>query len=248
MLKILSTLFILTLVAYASPIQDKSSSTKTSLGIIVQIEGKAKLLPKESIKKHKAKVGEALYSGDKLISYKNAKIILKLSDTSNIILNESSEITMISDTSLEQNNGEIYYKIKKRTKSRGLKVKTPFSIIGIKGTEFIVNTDNDGQIALNEGLVAIESLRADFELHKKKIMDEFEAYKLKQDKAFAKYKNPNGEEVISYVKTFDLEASHVLNFGDASHCDIECESYVTDDMFDEDIELLFSEYQKMLEK
>jgi len=248
MIKVLSAFFMLALVTFAMPLDTEETPEKNALAVIVQIDGKAKLLPNESIKKHKAKLGESLQAGDKLITYKDAKVILRLLDNSNIILNESSEITVISETSLEQESGEIYYKIKKRTKSKGLKVKTPFSIIGIKGTEFIVNTANDGQIALNEGLVGIESLRADFELHKKQIMDEFNEYKRKQDKEFAKYKNPTGEEVVSYVKEFDLEASHVLNFGDKSNCDIECESYVTDDMFDEEIEEMFSDYQQMLAK
>ncbi len=237
MIKIITLFVTLTLYAFSAP-----------LATITKIEGNVKSLPCQTIKKHTAKEGEILLAGDKLITYKDTKVMVELLDKSQIILNENSQMTFVSLTSLEQSSGEIYYNIQKRTKSRGLKVTTPFSIIGIKGTEFIVNSSDISQIALNEGLIAIESINANFELHKKQMLDKFNAYKQKQDKGFEEYKNSTNDEVISYVKAFNLEASHILNFSDAQSCKKTCEKHVSEERFNKEIEALFDAYQRMLTK
>lgn len=215
---------------------------------LTKIEGRVKVLSKNSIKKHRAKSGERIKSGDKLISYKNSKAFLTLDDNSNIILNESSELTLLSENSLKQSSGEVYYKIKKRHASNGLKVETPFSIIGIKGTEFIVNSTKNRQIALNEGLLAIESLRANFELHVAKVMSEFEAYKLQQAKGYEAYLKDNLGEDITYVKSVHLESLRVLNFKDSTQCKSDCESHVSEKEFTDTTKERFKKYEQMLKE
>lgn len=222
------------------------ASEKKSVGVIVTIEGKAKVLSKSSIKKHKAKIGEALFEGDKLITYTQAKVLVELVDSSSVVLNSSSEISFVDSNNLKQEAGEIYYKIKTRKKSQGLKVKTPFSIMGIKGTEFIVDAKGDGQIALNEGLVGIESLNANFELHKKKVMEEYEKFKAEQNTAFEEYKAEIQGKVVSYVKAFDLEAGKVLDFSHAEECIEECESKVNENDMSEELKKRFEMYNEMI--
>ena len=218
-----------------------------SLGVIVKIEGKAKVLSKASIKKHQAKCGEALFQGDKLISYSNAKVVLELADSSTIILNESSELSFIDKNNLTHNAGEIYYKIKTRKSSQGLRIKTPFSIMGIKGTEFIVDAKGKGEIALNEGLVGIESLHADFELHKQKLMADYEKFKNEQNSAFEAYKAEAQGETVAYVKEFDLEAGKILHFFEAENCKEACESKVNEKDMSEDFQKRFEMYKEMIE-
>ncbi len=218
------------------------------IATLSKVEGRVKILPKDTIKKHKAKRGDILHNGDKIISYKNSKAFITLIDDSKIILNENSELTMLDDKSLKQDNGEIYYKIKKRGSSRGIKVQTSFSIIGIKGTEFIVNSGETKQIALNEGLLAIGSLRESFELHVRKIMSEFEAYKLQQAKGYEAFLKENIGEDISYVKSVHLQALRVLSFKDAKSCKKNCESHVSEDKFTDTTKKRFKTYQQMLKK
>ena len=54
------------------------------IATIVQIEGKAKILPASSIKKHTATLGEGLLEGDKLIAYADTKVMISLLDNSKI--------------------------------------------------------------------------------------------------------------------------------------------------------------------
>jgi hypothetical protein len=213
---------------------------------LIKVEGKVKILSKNSIKKHKAKSGDIIYSGDKLISYKGSKAFIKLSDDSKIILNENAELVLLSENRLKQESGEVYYKIKKRYASKGLKVSTPFSIIGIKGTEFIVNSTGNREIALNKGLLSIESLRKSFELHVAKVMSEFEAYKLQQAKGYEAYLKENVGEDITYVKSVHLQALKVLSFKDAKNCKNSCESHVSENKFTDNTKKRFKKYQQML--
>ncbi len=219
---------------------------KTSVAVIVKIDGKAKVLSKESIKKHKANQGEALFEGDKLITYKDATVLVELEDSSQVVLNASSELSFVNTRNLKQHSGEIYYKIKSRKATKGLKVETPFSIMGIKGTEFIVDANGKGQIALNEGLVGIESLHANFELHKAKLMEEYEKFVTEQNAAFEAYKAELEGKEISYVKSFDLEAGKVLNFSEADTCKEACESKVSEEVIPEDLIKRFEMYNEML--
>ncbi len=221
---------------------------KVPFALISKIEGKAKVLPADSIKKHQAVRGEYLFKGDKLISYADSMVLLELADSSKVVLNENAELTFVDRERLRQGSGEIYYRIKKRVSSKGLKVETPFSIIGIKGTEFIVNSAERGEIALNEGLIGIEALHAEFELHKKKVMSEYEAFKSKQIQEFEAYKAQRYDEVVSYVKTFELEASKSLHFDDARDCEQACESKVSEFDFTAETKKRFEHYQKIVEE
>ena len=218
------------------------------LATILNIEGKAKVLSTASIKKHKAVIDETLFQGDKLITYANAKVIIELEDKSKLVLNEGTELTFVDSTKVQQDRGEVYYKIQKRGVSQGLKVETPFSIIGIKGTEFIVNSNDSGEIALNEGLIGVESLSAEFELHKKKVMADYEEFKNKQLQEFETFKAQSQDEIVTYVKAFDLQASKMLRFDDASDCEEDCESRVSELDFTDETQKRFESYQSMIQE
>jgi len=216
------------------------------IATIILIEGKAKILPANSIKKHRAIVGEGLLDGDKLIAYANTKVLITLLDDSKVILNENAELLLSSNTNFQQKGGEIYYNITKRGKSRGLKVETPFSIIGIKGTEFIVNFEDQGHIALNEGLVGITSPGADFELYQEKKLSDFEKYQQQQKQGFEEYKRKIEDEIAAYVKKFDLKQKKMLTFGTSKNCKADCEKQVIEDDFSVEIIERFKSYQAMV--
>jgi FecR-like protein len=226
--------------------QDDCTSKSVPLGVIVQIEGKAKVLSKDSIKKHKAAKEEKLYAGDRVITYTDSKAIIKLKDGSAVILNKASELLFITPNRLRQDAGEVYYKIKKRVAAKGLKIETSFSIIGIKGTEFIVDLDDQGEIALNEGVIGIASLHAAFELHKQKMMQAYEKYKQEQMDGFEAYKAKDEEEIVSHVKAFDLEPGRMLSFSSAEHCEQACSSRVKEKMLSSDVKERFEIYKAML--
>ncbi|MDF1881452.1 FecR domain-containing protein [Sulfurimonas sp. MAG313] len=249
-MKLLILYLSLVSMLFSMPIEKHKNDTleKTSVAVITKIDGKAKILSKSSIKKHKAKLGESLFEGDRLITYMQATVLVELYDSSKIIVAPSSELSFLDKNTLKQGQGEVYYKIKTRKASQGLKVETPFSIMGIKGTEFIVDSQGQGQIALKEGLVGIESLYANFELHKKKVMEEYEKFKSEQNSAFEAYKAESNGQIIIYVKAFDLESGKVLNFSQSSECNESCESKVQEIDISDELNRKFAMYEKMLKE
>lgn len=216
------------------------------LATLLTLEGKVKVLSSTSIKKHNAKVNEKLFNGDKLITYADSKVVLQLSDASTIVLNANAELLLKDANHLAQNSGEAYYHITSRPKHQGLKVETPFSIIGIKGTEFIVNFEDEGQIALNKGLVGITSPHAAFELYQEKELSDFEKFQAKQSSDFKAYKQKFEDQIAAYVKSFELHSHKMLTFNKADACKEACEKQVVEEAFTQEINAKFKAYQQFI--
>jgi len=128
-------------------------------------------------------------------------------------LAEKSSIYFPSKQNFEQKEGRIYYKITSRDADNKLKIKTNFAIIGIKGTTFVIGSDtNSSYVALKEGLIGIESMKEQFILYKKQVMQQYKNYVNKQMTEFEKYKQDQIKEVGEMTKEFDLHAGKVVSF------------------------------------
>ena len=155
------------------------------VGIVHEVQGVAKISSEGSIKKNNLKIGQELKEKDLISTSRNASAVIKLSDNSMIILDESATIHFPTQNEVTQEEGKIFYKIASRDANSALAVKTPFAIIGIKGTTFIINADKDGAgVKLQEGLIGVESIKQEFELYRKKVQEEFDNFMKKQQSAF----------------------------------------------------------------
>jgi len=219
-----------------------------AVAVVLKMEGKAKLLPANSLKKHRLKVGEHVAAGDQLFTYADSSAVLKFNDASVVVLDENARLLLHSELSLQQKSGAVYYRIEKRSRSGGLKVETPFSIIGIKGTEFIVDFKGSGRIALNEGVVAVTSPQERFELYRQREMSDFERYQQQQDRGFKAYKRRIEEQIAAYLVSFDLQRQQMLTFQDAGHCKEACGSQVFEEGFTPEIKARFKYYQQLAEE
>lgn len=182
---------------------------------VLKLEGKAKVQHTDSISKAKLAVGAEINRGDTLLTYRKTKLVIQLNDKTKIVLDEYVKLKLLSINEYEQNGGKVFYKVTKRKGAKGLKVKTPFAIIGVKGTEFLVTDNNNSkELALNEGLVGVDSpndkpfekidkdkLDASIVQTPGQVQAEFEAYKKELMKQFTEY-----------VKSFDLKPGKKLSF------------------------------------
>jgi hypothetical protein len=185
----------------------------TSIGNVEKVVGSVKVKSEKSFKKSKVKIGLEVKQGDLITTSKKASVVIKLVDGSNIILDSSSTVNFKSIKSLEQTSGKVYYKITSRDAKNSLKVHTPFSIIGIKGTEFIVNAPQDStdktkkaSVSLKEGLVGIESINQEFELYREEVKKQFNDFLSQQQAAFNEYKQAQKPGFVEKTKEFDLKA------------------------------------------
>jgi len=184
-----------------------------TLGVVQKVEGIVKVKPKDSIKKKKIKNGYEIQRGDIISTFRNSNSVLKLKDNSIVVLGKKSAISFLTQNNIEQNKGKIYYKITSSDVSNKLKIKTKFAIIGIKGTTFIINSDTNGSyVALKEGLIGIESMKEQFILYKKQVMQQYKNYVNKQMTEFKKYKQDQISDVVEMTKEFDLHAGKVVSF------------------------------------
>jgi len=192
-----------------------------TLGTVLSFKGSVKVKAQSSIKKQRILKGLSIQPGDLFVSAKNSSVILKLLDGSLVVLDELSSIHFSSLYDAQQLKGQVLYKITSRDAKNSLKIKTPFAVIGIKGTTFIISaTKKDASVKLQEGLIGIASLNADFELYRKKVQKEFDDYKARQDAAmqvqlneFERYKNRQKKySTMQKTKEFDLEAGNTISF------------------------------------
>ena len=193
----------------------ESLSANNIIGSIKKVNGNVKVKHEGSIKKSKVKLDYEISSGDLIVSARDASTVIALADGSILALSESSSIHFKSLTNAEQFEGKIYYKITSRDAKSSLKIKTPFAIIGIKGTNFVVDASQNKAIILKEGLIGIRSLKEEFNLYRKKVLSEYEEYKRSQMSEYEKYKRaPGAYELPVQTKEFDLEAGNSVTFNE----------------------------------
>lgn len=185
----------------------------TIIGNVEQFKGNVKVKNEGSIKKSKVSQGLEIKAGDLISTAKKATAQLKLADGSILILDQSSSIYFASATDAEQTDGKVYYKITSRDAKNSLKVKTPFAIIGIKGTTFIVNATENASVSLKEGLIGIQSIKEEFNLYRQKVQEEFNNYVAKQQSDFEKYKNEQNKYAVAEpTKAFDMKEGNRISF------------------------------------
>jgi len=182
------------------------------VGSIEKTKGSVKVKNKSSIKKSRVKVGFKILKGDLIITSKGAFAKIRLSDSSEIVLDESSTISFNSTYNLKQEKGKIYYKITSRDAKNSLKIKTPFAIVGIKGTTFIINATKKPSLHLKEGVVGIRSTKEEFELYRKKVQQEFENFMAQQYSAYEEYKQVQRPGFAEKTKSFDLHGGKTISF------------------------------------
>ena len=183
------------------------------VGSIEKVDGSVKVKKEGSLKKSKVKIGTEIVAGDLLTTSKKSSAVIKLKDGSTIVLDVSSSVHFASATSAEQKTGKIYYKITSRDAANSLKVKTPFAIIGIKGTTFVVNASENASVTLKEGLIGVASVKEEFNLYRKKMEEEFNKFKSDMNAEFEKFKSKqSGYMAPVKTKSFDLKEGNRISF------------------------------------
>jgi len=208
------------------------------LGNVEKYSGVVRVTNNDSIKKNKIEVGYEIKSGDLISTLTTAQAVLKLSDGSNIVLSEKSSIHFTAENNAQQKSGRIYYKITSRDAKNSLKIQTPFAIIGIKGTTFIINSDAGKEsVSLKEGLIGITSLQEPFALYRKETLVKYNVFLSDKMNQFKKFKNPGQEAEPEMRKEFDLEEKNSIFFNN---------NEVEESGWDENDDAEFDEFEKLL--
>lgn len=218
------------------------------VGSVTNLSGRVKVKHEGSISKMRLKKGASIEAGDLITTPKNGALIITLADKSKLTLDELSSIHFSSLYAAEQQGGKILYHITSRDAKNSLKVKTPFAIIGIKGTTFIVNATQTKSVMLKEGKIGIASIKKEFKLYRKRLEDEFKSFKAQGDVAmkqqlndFEKFKKMQEGalyEKPKMTKKFDLTAGNSVSFDGKK---------VKENRFGKDDKKEFQHFDKLIE-
>ena len=187
-------------------------SASSVVGVVVKVEGVVKVKGEGSIKSGNVAVGTEIKKGDLLTSTKSSSAVFKLVDNSILVLDANSAIMFSEGSNIDQKIGKVYYKITSRDAANSIKVKTPFAIIGIKGTTFVVDATENASVALKEGLIGITSIKEEFELYRKGVQKQFDDFVNQKEADFKKFKDEQTKGVAEITKEFDLQAGNSISF------------------------------------
>jgi len=161
-----------------------------------------------------------LNAGDKIRT--KSKTIAKVTflDHSTVLLKSDTELRFTSNYQQTVESGRAIYKIRKLNSLKGLQVATKSAIIGVKGTEFIVNArDTEDAILLNEGSITVDSIKGSF---KKAIGIEknaFDSYMNDEIEEFSDFQETMNKEFYEYVKSVSLSEGKAIRINSNNELD-----------------------------
>ncbi|MCX7957202.1 MAG: FecR family protein [Endomicrobia bacterium] len=132
--------------------------------VVIEISGKVftKMLKDDSWVK--CYIGQVLDDDWVIKTEAKSKVVILLYDGTKITLYEKSEVFISklteTDKMFEQKSGKTKFKVSKQHKGGKFEIKTPTSVMSIRGTEFVVFLKDDfkTEVKVFEGIVAVKTL------------------------------------------------------------------------------------------
>jgi len=183
-------------------------------GVVKSFEGKVLLYDGISPRGEAVtKVDTNLFVKNKVAVKRNAQAILSLISGDKIAMTSGSLMTIKDMEVFEPGVGKVIFHIKKRGKASGVKVGLKSSIIGVKGTKFLIETDENGKsnVYLKEGKIGVESTEGDFKKYGTPEIDEYEAYVRQMAGDYDEYMTELEEEAVEFLKSFDMEPGQAVS-------------------------------------
>ena len=158
----------------------------TPLGTVTHVEGKVKIHQDGSPRGQRVKTPPATINlGQFVRTFANSSARVKLYDDSKILVTENATLEFTDNRNLTVEQGRILFSINKRDAIHSLNILTKTAVIGVKGTQFLVEANGDEALLyLKEGEVEVKSLAQEFEDFKA----EYEQFKKDYLKEFAEFK------------------------------------------------------------
>lgn len=193
------------------------------LAQIMAYEGQVSIKPAgKVVKKSPGKSPTPLCVGDEVHTFQG-KVLIHSMSKDVITLDDQSVLTIRSADQAAVSKGQALFDIQKRQVGQGLQVATRLSVIGVKGTRFLVSDKPEGvSVALDEGVVDVKSTKGKLglfreqEIEKKPEMS-FDAFKREiqegvaaEKKAFDEYKKEIQREFVAYVENITMQAGTEL--------------------------------------
>ena len=189
-------------------------------GKVLKFSGDVEVVNASGEKRFVKNTDEALNEMDTIVTKNGASIIVQFDDGVLSVLDEKSRLRVEKTSWFSYLGGKVYFTFKNYF-GEPRRVKTRAATIGVRGTTFIISENekqNGDIVALKEGLLQIESTGPAFEIHRKKIIDEFSQFKQQRQQEkqamqneYEQYKQQTRQEFIEYRRQFVLQPNRVIN-------------------------------------
>jgi hypothetical protein len=196
------------------------SADDSARGKVLKVTGDVDIISEKGDVRKVSQADETLNENDTIVTKEKSKIVVRFNDGSLSMLDEKSRLRVEKTSWFSYLGGKIYFTFK-RVFGEQRRVKTPSATIGIRGTTFIIDALADGNgeaVSLQDGLLSVESNGPAFELHRKRPMNEFEAFKQEQMQArqqmldeFDQYKKQTMKEFVEYRRQFTLKPNRTIS-------------------------------------
>jgi len=152
-------------------------------GEVVKKQGRVKLYRNGSFRGEPViKLPTPLYVKDVLKTDFASMAFVKLLGVNKLVLMENSVLYIEGVDRVNFEEGRALFQIRKRGESRGLKVRVKSVIIGIKGTRFLITSQEDTiGIFLKEGSLTVRKMVGEFIRYRKREEEEFEEFRREID-------------------------------------------------------------------
>jgi len=177
-------------------------------GLISEFTGKVQIY--DGISPRPADVSDIntpVFVKNKISTKRNSAAVLDLLGGDRIALDSQSMMTINDIEEFTPESGKVIFDIRKRGTASGIKVAVKSAVIGVKGTKFLVQTEDSGrtEVYLKEGQLEVTSTEGQFKKYLEVEMDEYEAYVKKMAGEYEDYLKKLEEEFVEFVESFIME-------------------------------------------
>jgi len=209
----------------ASPAFAAPPARCAAVAQLVQFEGQVSIKPAgKVVKTSPGKLPHPLCEGDEMYTFEGRARVQD--GRYEATLDRFSSLKLRASAS-DVNGGSVLFDVQKRGAQSGVQVKTRLSVIGVKGTRFLVVDANEAvRVAMDEGEVEVNSTQGPVALYREKPADaggkspdqiEYERFVAEREagvaaekSAFDAYKAATEREFVAYVENLTLGARREL--------------------------------------
>lgn len=205
------------------PVTDKIDSNRELAAKVTLAKGKVYYHENNEVRAKRVKKEPLnIYVSDILRTKKESQAFITLTDESKLVLDENSVIHFNGVKQITAEQGIVLFDIKKQGDLKGLKITTKTAVIGIKGTQFMIDTNSDSlKLYMKEGVVNVKAINEGTFEHHIKEKPSYKDYLKEMFTSFSEYKKKQQEEFVEFVKSIDVPKNKAISINGNKLEDIE---------------------------
>jgi len=190
---------------------DETVQAPDQAGVISSFDGRVTLYDGVSPRGKNVKESNTpVFLKNKVATKSASTAIIDMLSDDKIALTENSIMTIEDINTYKPEGGKVVFSIKTRGQASGLNIALTSAVIGVKGTEFLIDTNENGRqdCYMKEGVVEVRPLQGQFKKYTEVKIDEYEAYVRKMMGEYDQYLKKLQEQYVEYVDKLVIKAGN----------------------------------------